>query len=365
MFGANSFTPRFTRNSLTAETLQHGSTACRKDWRLFVTGVEFAIKDITVQTFPVPHDAVDPVGFVLHHGAEALGFLTDLGCATKLVFERVRAAQTLVIETNHDEKLLQDCKKRPWSVKQRIMSRHGHLSNAAAGGVIAELLAARLHRAVLGHLSLDCNSPDLAAEAIRARAEGAGLEVFCAGQREISPRFAGGDRCRRDPGPRERFCDLAGVERFGLRTGVKVNLRAAVRHALNQALSAFVVIRPVSRNPKYLVGKTDAARLQTRPRVRAERGENMTQSAARTRLPHEPGKFESVLAGDRQRQAEDRRVQVQMRVAIPVGRGKSQVTKPGELPGDFCGERRLDRSSEEVTQASFGRRWLELARGVR
>jgi phosphoribosyl 1,2-cyclic phosphodiesterase len=110
--------------------------------------------------FTVPHDAVDPAGFVLHHQRGALGFLTDLGFVTKLVHERVRTVHTLVIETNHDEKLLQNDVKRPWAVKQRIMSRHGHLSNAAAGAVIADLLSANLRRSVLGHLSRDCNRPE-------------------------------------------------------------------------------------------------------------------------------------------------------------------------------------------------------------
>ena len=81
-----------------------------------------------MQTFPVPHDAVDPVGYMFHHGLAALGYLTDLGFATKLVHERVREATTLLIETNHDSALLSADTKRPWSVKQRIMSRHGHLS---------------------------------------------------------------------------------------------------------------------------------------------------------------------------------------------------------------------------------------------
>ena len=103
-------------NRLTAETLQSEATGQRIDWRLFVTGSAFAIKDLTIETFPVPHDAVEPVGFVLHHGGGSLGFLTDLGVATKLVQERVRPAQTLVIDTNHDEKLLQNDTKRPWSV---------------------------------------------------------------------------------------------------------------------------------------------------------------------------------------------------------------------------------------------------------
>jgi phosphoribosyl 1,2-cyclic phosphodiesterase len=138
---------------------------------------------------------MDPAGFVLHHGRAALGFLTDLGFATKLACERVRQAHTLVIEANHDEKLLQNDTKRPWSTKQRIMSRHGHLSNDAAGGVLAGMLGGNLCRAVLGHLSRDCNSPDLAAgTALRHLAEAGApaesVEVFVATQREISPRFA-------------------------------------------------------------------------------------------------------------------------------------------------------------------------------
>jgi phosphoribosyl 1,2-cyclic phosphodiesterase len=185
-------------NRLTAEVLQRETSKVRKDWRLFITGNEFSIKDITVQTFPVPHDAVEPVGFVLHHGNSALGVLTDLGVATRLVQERVREAQTLIIETNHDEKLLQNDTKRPWSVKQRIMSRHGHLSNVAAAEVLASLLEGRLRRAVLGHLSRDCNSPELAVGTVRARLDAAGgnaVELLCAGQREISPRLPVATTC--------------------------------------------------------------------------------------------------------------------------------------------------------------------------
>ena len=110
----------------------------------------------------------------------------------------MRAAQTLIIETNHDEKLLQNDTKRPWSVKQRIMSRHGHLSNAAAAEVLAELLGGCLRRAVLGHLSRDCNSPELAAGTVRGRLDAAGggaVEVLCAGQREITARLAVAGMC--------------------------------------------------------------------------------------------------------------------------------------------------------------------------
>jgi phosphoribosyl 1,2-cyclic phosphodiesterase len=174
-------------NRLTAEALRRDQKVA-KDWRLFVTGGDFRIGDIDIESFPVPHDAVEPLGFVLHHGRTALGFLTDLGFATKLVHERVRAAHTVVIETNHDEKLLQADTKRPWSVKQRIMSRHGHLSNAAAAGVLSQLLEGKLRRAILGHLSRDCNSPELAVGAVRSRL-GDAVEVVCATQREVSRRF--------------------------------------------------------------------------------------------------------------------------------------------------------------------------------
>ncbi|MES2569796.1 MAG: MBL fold metallo-hydrolase [Verrucomicrobiota bacterium] len=180
-------------NRLTAEVLRKNAPEMPREWRYFVTGSDFCINDIAVQTFPVPHDAVEPAGFVLHHGESALGFLTDLGFATKLVYERVRQVHTLFIETNHDEKLLQNDTRRPWSIKQRIMSRHGHLSNSAAANVLAELLESNLRRAVLGHLSRDCNSPELAIGTVRAALDARGthsVEICCAGQKEITPRFS-------------------------------------------------------------------------------------------------------------------------------------------------------------------------------
>jgi phosphoribosyl 1,2-cyclic phosphodiesterase len=184
-------------NRLTSEALRSNGFAERcRNWRLFATGAEFSICDITVQTFPVPHDAVDPLGFVFSAGSGSLGFITDLGYVTKLIVERLRNVQTLVIETNHDEKLLQNDTHRPWPVKQRIQSRHGHLSNTAAAGVIEELLPGEIERVVLGHLSRDCNTPALALNTVRASLEKCGrheVETYCATQFEISPRFRVGD----------------------------------------------------------------------------------------------------------------------------------------------------------------------------
>src|SRR5437762_7701231 len=186
-------------NRLTADAIRcPGSTglAEHRNWRLFQTGADFSICDIHVQTFSVSHDAVDPVGYAFHSGESALGFITDLGYATKMVVERLRKVHTLVIETNHDEKLLQDDPHRPWPVKQRIQSRHGHLSNKAAATVIEQLLRGKIERVVLGHLSRDCNTPELALAAVRASLGKCGkidMEIHIAAQSELSPRFRLGE----------------------------------------------------------------------------------------------------------------------------------------------------------------------------
>ena len=149
-------------NRLTKEAIEQQFKGARFEFRLFSTGASFEVGGVGVDTFSVPHDACDPVGFLLRTAGGNIGFLTDLGHATKLVIERVRSARALVLEANHDLKLLQDDTKRPWSVKQRIVSRHGHLSNEAAAEVAVQIVSAELQHLYLGHLSGDCNRPELA-----------------------------------------------------------------------------------------------------------------------------------------------------------------------------------------------------------
>jgi len=188
---------------LTLEVLRKEELAKHGNIRQFQAGTEFSIGEIGVHSFNVPHDAVDPVGFVFHHGEESLGFLTDLGVCTRLALERVRGAKTLLIETNYDDRLLQNDTRRPWAIKQRIMSRHGHLSNVAAAAVIGDLVEHGLERAVLGHLSRDCNTPELAIREVRTRLEQAGggaCEIHCATQAEATPTFR--IACGK-PGPQE------------------------------------------------------------------------------------------------------------------------------------------------------------------
>jgi len=131
------------------------------NWHLFATGDSFELNDLQVETFPIPHDAQDPVGFLLRTPPANIGFVTDLGHMTKLVVERVRAANVLVLESNHDVKLLQES-RRSWALKQRILGRHGHLSNVAAAEAAAQIMSADLKHLYLAHLSRECNKPEIA-----------------------------------------------------------------------------------------------------------------------------------------------------------------------------------------------------------
>lgn len=176
-------------NRLTHEAIQ-GQLGIQFDARIFATGDSFAIGDVEVETFAVPHDAYDPVGYLLRTTSGNIGFLTDLGHATKLALERVRAANVLLLETNHDVKMLQEDPHRPWSLKQRILSRHGHLSNESAADVVEQIMSADLKQLYLGHLSRECNSPALATRVIHERLNRIGathVRYECASQDALCP----------------------------------------------------------------------------------------------------------------------------------------------------------------------------------
>jgi phosphoribosyl 1,2-cyclic phosphodiesterase len=152
-------------------------------WKIFESGAGFQLDGLAIQSFAVPHDAVEPVGFVFRHEEKSLGVLSDTGHVTKLITERLRGVQALFVEANYDDELLEADTRRPWSTKQRISSRHGHLSNAQTTALVAELAPAGLRRVVLGHLSRDCNHPDKAISTLRAGVPGL-TEIACAQQDE-------------------------------------------------------------------------------------------------------------------------------------------------------------------------------------
>lgn len=161
-------------NRLTLEAIE-SQFDVKFNAKVFQTGASFDLGNVTVDSFSIPHDAYDPVGFVVHTGGGDVGFLTDLGHATRLVIDRVKGVHALVLETNYDTKLLQEDTKRPWSIKQRILSRHGHLSNEAAAGALEDLISEKLEHLYLAHLSRDCNSPELASQVISERLRSIGV----------------------------------------------------------------------------------------------------------------------------------------------------------------------------------------------
>ena len=162
-------------NRLTADELRFRMES-KLDIRQFITGQAFEIGDVTVENFSVPHDAQDPVGFHIRTTDGGVGVLTDLGQATRLVLERIRGVSALFIEANYDLNLLQEDTRRPWAIKQRIMSRHGHLANSAAAEAVENLSNGTLRNIILGHLSRDCNTPEIAKEAVAEKLAQAGID---------------------------------------------------------------------------------------------------------------------------------------------------------------------------------------------
>ena len=167
-------TPVFT-TALTRETLGDRITDS-VDWSIFQHGQVFNVGEVAVEAFALPHDAVDPVGFVCHSGNSCIGVATDFGFVTNLVRDRLKGVHALLVEANYDDKMLDADSKRPWSIKQRISSRHGHLSNLQTADLVEGLLDHGLKTVILGHLSSDCNCPDVAVSAIREIESAKGME---------------------------------------------------------------------------------------------------------------------------------------------------------------------------------------------
>lgn len=153
----------------------------------FQAGQRFSIGDLDINPFTIPHDAADPCGFVFHAPKEALrmAVVTDLGYVPPNVKLALREVDVLLLESNHDLEMLKEG-PYPWSVKQRVLSRVGHLSNTAAAEFLTRDYDGGAHTIVLGHLSEQNNLPDLARyaaeQAIGDRLSLLGNRIVLAGQ---------------------------------------------------------------------------------------------------------------------------------------------------------------------------------------
>lgn len=172
-------------------------TAPAIDWNdhappleLFQAGWRFRIGDIEVDSFTIPHDAADPVGFCFRAEGVKIGLVTDLGYIPESIKFHLRGTDLLLLESNHDLDMLK-VGPYPWSVKQRVMSRVGHLSNAVMSDFLLEDLDSSTAHLVLGHLSEFNNHPEIvrmvAVEALQRR--GLTPRLAIAGQKQATEVF--------------------------------------------------------------------------------------------------------------------------------------------------------------------------------
>jgi len=153
---------------------------------VFHTGHPITLHGLCIETFTKCHDAADPVGVVIHADGARLGIITDLGRSTPVVEDRLRGCHALVMEFNHDERML-DEGPYPLELKRRIKGPEGHLSNAQAGGLLRALYHDALGTVVLAHLSETNNHPEKAIQASKTALSGCRVNVLVSVQAGVLP----------------------------------------------------------------------------------------------------------------------------------------------------------------------------------
>ena len=159
-FRSRSTAPIFVNEGTQGEIPGLGNMDGREN---FCSSSPFIIGDLEIEAFPVSHDAAEPVGF--RFSAEGIrgALVTDLGELSDDVIERLRGCDWLIVESNHDEQMLK-IGPYPWDVKQRVMSRLGHLSNQELSSFLAGHFDGQASHILLAHLSRQNNDPDVALE---------------------------------------------------------------------------------------------------------------------------------------------------------------------------------------------------------
>jgi phosphoribosyl 1,2-cyclic phosphodiesterase len=177
-------------NHETAKGIIEAVQGCPK-FKIFATGETFEFMDIEIHPFTIQHDTLDPVAFTLKTGGKKFSFCTDLGFATTLVKTHLKDSDYLYLEANHEPSMVH-ASSRPMVYKQRVLSRSGHLSNAAAGEVLLEVAHSGLKHVHLAHLSSECNSPEVALKVIGEMLDkqGISLKLAIAPQDTIGTRVA-------------------------------------------------------------------------------------------------------------------------------------------------------------------------------
>lgn len=156
--------------------------------RHFESGESIQIKDLTISSFGIPHDAADPVSFTVQSGGAKAGIACDLGHVPMLVRQRLNGSHALVLESNYcpDRLMAGDY---PAQVRQRISSRHGHLSNQDMASLLHALLHPELRTVVLVHISENNNAPDVARRMAEQVLRGHQASLHVASHHDPTPLF--------------------------------------------------------------------------------------------------------------------------------------------------------------------------------
>ena len=171
---------------LTAGTLSMAQDMDGAEVRVIDSHEQFAIGDLAVQPFPVPHDAREPVQFVFGDGAKRLGVLTDVGCSTPHIETMLADVEALILECNHDRTMLAEG-DYPLGLKRRVGGRFGHLENSQSAELLSKLKHDKLQCVMAAHISRKNNTPALARRALAQVLDCADDEV------RVACQFAGFD----------------------------------------------------------------------------------------------------------------------------------------------------------------------------
>jgi len=152
------------------ETLRAGEERCQ----YLTAGQTFEVGELKIESFPLSHDAADPVGFVVNYKGTRLGLATDTGVITSGTKKVLQGCQALILEANHDVEMLKKG-RYPYPLKQRILSSVGHLSNEDAGSALLEVVCGDTEKVVLAHLSAENNRADLALDTVSVSLDRGGI----------------------------------------------------------------------------------------------------------------------------------------------------------------------------------------------
>ena len=166
--------------------------------RVFETGESFFVGEMDVLPFSIPHDAADPVGFRVFAGGHSVATATDMGYLTQNTVDAIGGSDVVLLESNHDPDMLMQNPHYSARLKQRILGRHGHLSNESCAQAVLTLYETGVRHLVLGHLSGENNTPSMALETtLRAvekygLAQGEDIFIHIAWRDRVSGRFTVG-----------------------------------------------------------------------------------------------------------------------------------------------------------------------------